>query len=100
MKIGKVSSSLLRIPTMLPLAKEPHHTVCNFVEVETDDGLKGHAMALYPMKRAIREFINGEAGPTIKGMDPMRPEDIRNRLLWETAGKHFHGAWGCAASLI
>lgn len=100
MKIRKVTCWLLRIPHSLPLAKQPHHAVYNFVEVETDDGLKGYAMALYPLKQGIREFINREAGPAIEGMDPLRPEDIRARLLWVTAGKHFHGAWNCAASLI
>ena len=100
MKISKVSSCLLRIPTMMPLATKPKQAVCSFIEVETDDGLKGHALTLYPQKYSIREYINREAAPLMIGMDPLRAEDIRTRLLWETAGKHFHGVWGCAASLI
>src|SRR5688572_910376 len=100
MKIGKVTCWLLRIPHMLPLVKQQHHAVYNFVEIEADDGLKGYAMALYPMKHGVRDYINREAATLLKGMDAMRPEDIRRQLLWETAGKHFHGAWNCAASLI
>jgi len=100
MKIGKVTCWLLRIPHLLPLAKQQHHTLYNFVEIETDDGIKGHAMALYPLKHGIRDFINREAGAAIEGMDAMRTEEIRTRLLWSTSGKHFHGAWNCAASLI
>lgn len=100
MKIRKVSSWVLRIPFTFPLVKEQQHALCNFVEIETDGGLKGHALSSYPMKFGIREFINGEIAPAIEGMDPMRPEDIRTRLWWATARKHFMGAWNCAASLI
>ena len=100
MKISKVSSWLLRVPHMLPLAKEQLHAVFNFIEVETDDGLKGHALAAYPMKHGIREYINREAAPAIVGMDPLRPEEIRTRLQLTTAAKQYHGAWACAMSLI
>ena len=100
MKIRKVTCWLLRIPFTFPLVKETQHSLGNFVEIETDDGLKGHALVVYPMKYGIREFINREAAPVIEGMDPLRPEEIRNRLFWATARKYFQGAWNCAASLI
>ncbi len=100
MKIGKVSSWLLRVPYMLPLAKEQLHAVFNFIEIETDDGLKGNAMVAYPLRHGVREYINREAAPLILGMDPLRPEEIRTRLQMLTSGKHIHGAWACAVSLI
>jgi len=100
MKIGKVTCSLLRIPFTFPLVKETQHALANFVEIETDNGLKGHALVAYPLKYGIREFINREAAPVIEGMDAMRPEEVRNRLFWATARKYFMGAWNCAASLI
>src|SRR5688500_11867033 len=100
MKIGKVSSLLLRVPHLLPLAKEELHAVFNFIEVETDEGLKGHAMAAYPLRHGVRDYINREAAPAIVGMDALRPEEIRTHLLTTTASKQFHGAWACAVSLI
>jgi L-alanine-DL-glutamate epimerase-like enolase superfamily enzyme len=100
MKIGKVKSWLLRIPFTFPLVKEEQYATANFVEVETDDGLKGHALSTYPLRYGIREFINREAAPVIAGMDPLRPEEVRNKLFWATARKYFQGAWNCAASLI
>lgn len=100
MKIRKVTGWLLRVPCMAPLMKETH-ALANFVEVETDDGLKGHARAgSYPLKHGIREFINRDVAPVIQGMDPMRTEDVRGRLLWATASNYFAGVWNCAASLI
>lgn len=100
MKIRKVTCWVLRIPFTFPLVKETQHALANFVEVETDDGLKGHALSTYPLKYGIREYINREAQPAIEGMDPLRPEEVRTKLFWATARKHFMGAWNCAVSLI
>lgn len=100
MRIGKVRSWVLRIPFHFPLVKEEQHALANFIEIETDDGVKGHALSTYPLKYGIREFINREAAPAIEGMDAMRPEDVRTKLFWATARKQFHGAWNCAVSLI
>jgi len=100
MKIGKITCWVLRVPFTFPLVKEQQHALLNFVEVETDDGLKGHSASTYPLRHGIREFINREAAPVIVGMDALRPEEVRNRLFWATARKYFQGAWNCAASLI
>src|SRR5450756_1831707 len=100
MKIRKVTCWVLRIPFTFPLVKETQYALANFVEVETDDGLKGHALSTYPMKYGIREYINREAAPAIEGMDPLRPEAVRTKLFWATARKHFMGAWNCAANML
>ena len=100
MKIGKVTCWLLRIPFTFPLVKEQQHALANFVEIETDDGLKGHALSTYPLKYGLREFINREVAPVARGMDPLRPEEIRTRVFWATARKYFMGAWNCAMSLV
>jgi L-rhamnonate dehydratase len=100
MKIGKVTCSLLRIPFTFPLVKEQQHVLANFVEVETEVGLKGHALSTYPLKYGIREFINREVAPVVRGMDALRPEEVRTRVFWATARKYFMGAWNCAMSLI
>lgn len=100
MKIRKVTCWVLRIPFTFPLVKETQYALANLVEVETDGGLKGHALSTYPLKYGIREYINREAAPAIEGMDPLRPEEVRTKLFWATARKHFMGAWNCAVSLI
>jgi L-rhamnonate dehydratase len=100
LKIGKVTCWLLRIPFTFPLVKEEQYAAANFIEIETDEGIKGHALSTYPLRHGIREFINREAAPVITGMDPLRPEEIRKRLFWATARKYFMGAWNNAASLI
>lgn len=99
MKISKVTCWVLRSPFTFPLLKEMY-SECDFVEIETDNGLTGHALADYAMKYGVRDFINREVAPTIIGMDPMRTEDVRATLFRTLSKKHFMGTWSCSASLI
>ena len=92
MKIRKVTCWVLRIPFTFPLVKETQHAMANFVEIETDDGLKGHSLSTYPLRHGIREFINREAAPVIEGMDALRPEEVRTKLFWAPPRKYFIGA--------
>ena len=100
MKIARTAAHTLRVPYQFPLIKETQHALITFVEIETDDGLKGHAFAGYPLRFSISDFINREAGPAIAGMDPLRPEAVRSTLYWKLSNKHYMGTWSCAASLI
>ena len=99
MRIEKVTCWVLKVPFTYPLLEEKFRLLTNFVEIETDDGLTGHAMSAYPMTYGIRDFINREAASEIIGMDPMRTEDVRAALL-VLSSKFFMGAWSCCASLI
>jgi hypothetical protein len=63
LKIHKVSCSLLRIPFTFPLVREQQYALANFIEIETDQSHRGHALSTYPLKHGIREFINQEAAP-------------------------------------
>jgi len=100
MKIAKTTAHTLRVPFQFPLIKETQHALVTFVEIETDEGLKGHAFSAYPLRFSISDFINREAGPTIAGMDPLRPEAVRTTLYWKLSNKHYMGTWSCAASMI
>jgi L-rhamnonate dehydratase len=100
MKIVRTTAHTLRVPYHFPLIKDTQHALVTFVEVETDDGLKGHAFSAYPLRFSIADFINREAGPLITGMDAMRPEAVRTSLFVQLSNKHYMGTWSCAASLI
>lgn len=99
MKIAKVTCWVLEIPFQFPMRK-PTKVRTTFLEIETDDGLKGHALSTTPMRWGIREYVNREAAPEMIGMDPMCTEAIRRKLYWTTAVKYFMGAWNCAMSMI
>jgi L-alanine-DL-glutamate epimerase-like enolase superfamily enzyme len=100
MKIARTTAHTLRVPYQFPLIKETQHALITFVEVETDDGLKGHAFSGYPLRFSIADFINREAGPAIAGMDAMCPEAVRTTLYVKLSNKHYLGTWSCAASMI
>lgn len=100
MKIFKTTAHTLRVPFQFPLIKETQHALVTFVEIETDEGLKGHAFSAYPLRFSIADFINREASGCIAGMDAMRPEAVRSALYWKLSNKLYMGVWSCAASLI
>jgi len=100
MKIAKTTAHTLRVPYKFPLIKDTQHALVTFVEVETDEGLKGNAFSAYPLRYSISDFINREARPTIAGMDPMCPEAVRTTMFVRLANKHYPGVWSCAASMI
>jgi L-alanine-DL-glutamate epimerase-like enolase superfamily enzyme len=100
MKIAKTTAHTLRVPFQFPLIKDTQHALVTFVEIETDEGLKGHAFSAYPLRFSIADFINREASGCIAGMDAMRPEAVRSALYWKLSNKLYMGVWSCAASLI
>ena len=100
MKIAKTTAHTLRVPYQFPLIKQTQHALTTFVEIETDDGLIGHAFSVYPQRYSVSDLINREVAPVIAGLDPMRPEQVRTTLFWKIANKHFMGIWSMAASMI
>ena len=100
MKIAKTTAHTLRVPYQFPLIKQTQHALTTFVEIETDDGLKGHAFSVYPQRYSVADLINREVAPVITGLDPTRPEQVRTTLFWKIANKHFMGIWSMAASMI
>jgi L-alanine-DL-glutamate epimerase-like enolase superfamily enzyme len=100
MKIARIAAHVLRVPFNFPLIKETQHALVNFLEIETDDGLKGNAFSSYPLRFGIADFINREVRECITGMDPLRPEAVRSAMYWKLSNKMFAGAWSCAASLV
>ncbi|MGH6618512.1 MAG: enolase C-terminal domain-like protein, partial [Alphaproteobacteria bacterium] len=100
MKIARTTAHTLRVPYQFPLIKETQHALVTFVEIETDEGLKGHAFSAYPQRYSVSDLINREAAPVIAGMDPLRPEEVRTTLYWKISNKHYMGIWSLAASMI
>jgi len=81
MKIAKTMAHTLRVPFQFPLIKETQHALVTFVEIETDDGLKGYAMALYPLKQMVEDvdvshFPLVEIGADLRVDFVPRPADL------------------------
>ena len=67
------------------------------VEVETDEGHLGHGITAIMDEDVVAEAINGLAGPTIIGEDPMATERIWEKLYWQLTprGRPDTGARDC-----
>ncbi|MBI2171017.1 MAG: mandelate racemase/muconate lactonizing enzyme family protein [Chloroflexi bacterium] len=100
MNIARVQSWVLRVPFHYPLFEETSYATTVLLEIETEEGLKGHAMSGYPMAHGIRELVNRNVAPLVKGKDAMAIEEVRAAILWGLSAKYFAGAFACAASLV
>ena len=66
------------------------------VEVETDEGHLGHGITAIMDEDVVAEAINGLAGPTIIGEDPMATERIWEKLYWQLTPRGQTGYGGHA----
>jgi len=86
-KIANISSHALDIPVSLDITREPvdtSHSVC-IVEIETDNGLRGHGMSSIGPIRSIAHMVDTLAAPAIIGMNPLDNEAIWDKLYWQLA---------------
>jgi L-rhamnonate dehydratase len=85
MKIVKVTAVPLNVPLHVTLAGADRHTTlsCVHVEVETDTGIIGHGFTAITEEDVVAQAINGVAGPSIIGDDPMAHERVWDKLYWK-----------------
>ena len=93
-------ATLHRVPVSVPLLKEPITTSIVFVTVETDKGIAGHGLTRGSQRFGIREFINREAGPFLRGKNPLESERIWNQLYKQFNPRAQTGMWSSAVSAI
>jgi L-alanine-DL-glutamate epimerase-like enolase superfamily enzyme len=99
-KITDVKASLHRVPVSVPLLKEPITTSIVFVAIETDQGPTGYGLTRGSQRFGIREFINREAGPFLRGKNPLETERIWNQLYKQFNPRAQTGMWSSAVSAI
>ena len=84
MKIARVTAIPLNVPLHIKLVGLDHKSslAACYVEIETDSGLVGHGLTGITEESVIAEIVNGVAGPTIIGDDPLAHERIWDKLYW------------------
>jgi L-alanine-DL-glutamate epimerase-like enolase superfamily enzyme len=100
MKITDVRATLHRIPVDMPLLKEKIWTPIVFVAVETDQGVTGYGLTRAAQRFGAREFINREAGPFLRGKNPVETERIWQQLYKTFNPRAQTGMWSSAVSAI
>jgi L-rhamnonate dehydratase len=88
------------VPVEVPLLKEPIVTSVLFTAVETDAGVTGYGLTRGSQRFGMKEFINREAAPFLKGMNPLETERVWNQLLKQFNARIQTGMWSSAVSAI
>ncbi|KPQ20446.1 MAG: L-alanine-DL-glutamate epimerase [Rhodobacteraceae bacterium HLUCCA24] len=84
MRIARVSATPLALPLTLEVSgrkKETSLSIC-LVDIETDTGLVGTGMTAITEEEVIATIVNDIVSPNILGMDPLRHEQIWEKLYW------------------
>ena len=84
MKITAVRAYALNVTAELDITAEvktASHQLC-VVEIDTDEGLTGHGLTSIGPAVPIKAAVLSVAAPELIGADPMRHEQIWDRLYW------------------
>ena len=82
------------------MLKEQITTSIVFVTVETDKGATGYGLTRGSQRFGIREFINREAAPFLRGKNPLETERVWNQLYKQFNPRAQTGMWSSAVSAI
>ncbi len=78
MKITSIQATTHRVPVRVPLIDDPIYRQIVFTRVETDQGIAGYGMTSQILRFSVKEFVNRELGPFLKGRDPIDTERLWN----------------------
>ena len=101
MKITRVSATPLNLPVSVSISgrtKTTSLSVC-LVDIETDTGLIGTGMTAITEEEVIGSIVNDIAAPHLIGLDPMRHEQLWDKLYWllTPRGQSGYGSHAMAA---
>jgi L-rhamnonate dehydratase len=112
LKITNVQATTHKISVRVPLLDEPIDRGIVFVRLETDEGITGYGMTSQILRFSVKEFINRELGPFLKGKSTLDIERLWHEMytrfnqrgtsgavqagisavdiaLWDANGKYF-----------
>jgi L-alanine-DL-glutamate epimerase-like enolase superfamily enzyme len=84
MQISSVRATPLHLPVSVGAGARIQSTSLSLclVDVELDDGRVGTGMTAITEEEVIGSIVDEIAGPALRGLDPMRHEQIWDRLYW------------------
>lgn len=100
LKITDVKATLHRVPVEVPLLKEPIVMAVLFAVVETDQGVSGYGLTRGAQRYGMREFINREVAPFLRGKNPLETERTWHQLFRQFNPRAQTGMWSSAVSAI
>jgi len=73
-KIASVKATVHHVPVKVPLLNQTMMQRIVFVEIATDAGITGYGLTASPEILGVREFINQQLAPFLKGKSALDTE--------------------------
>ena len=99
-KITSVQATIHSIPVHVPLLEKTVKRSIVFVEVKTDGGVTGYGLTGGVQRFGIREFINRELAPFLKGRNPLETEGLWHQMFLTFNPRAQTGVWSSAVSAV
>jgi L-rhamnonate dehydratase len=100
MKITSVKATTHSIPVHVPMLEVNMPRTMVFVRVETDEGVTGYGLTGGIQRFGIKEFINRELAPFLKGKNPLETEALWNQIYLSLNPRSQTGVWSSAVSAV
>ncbi|MBZ5515461.1 MAG: mandelate racemase/muconate lactonizing enzyme family protein [Acidobacteriia bacterium] len=99
-RITSVRATTHNIPVQVPLLDREISRPIVFVEVRTDGGVTGYGLTGEIQRFGVKEFINRELAPFLKGKNPLETEALWQQMYSAFNPRSQTGVWSSAVSAV
>ncbi len=100
LRISSVKATVHDVPVRVPLLEKTLKTRIVFVEIGTDEGVTGYGLTGDLQRFGVREFINRQLAPFLKGKNPLETEARWQEMFLTFNPRYQTGAWSSAVSAV
>jgi L-rhamnonate dehydratase len=100
LKISSVKATIYDVPVLVPILEKTLKTQLVFVEVHTDEGVTGYGLTGNLQSFGVREFINRQLAPFLKGKSALDTEARWQEMFLTFNPRYQTGAWSSAVSAV
>jgi L-rhamnonate dehydratase len=99
-KITSVQASTHSIPVHVPVLEKTIPRTLVFVRIDTAEGVTGHGLTGGIQRSGVREFVNKELAPFLKGKNPLETEALWHQMYLAHNPRSQTGVWSSAVSAV
>lgn len=100
LRISSVKATVHNVPVHVPLLEKTVKENIVFVEITTDDGVTGYGMTGDLQRFGVKEFINRQLAPFLKGKNALETEARWQEMFLKFNPRYQTGAWSSAVSAV
>jgi len=100
LRITSVKATVHNVPVKVPLLEKELKTQVVFVEINTDQGITGYGLTGDLQSFGVREFINRQLAPFLKGRNALETEARWQEMFLTFNPRYQTGAWSSAVSAV